>query len=308
VYAAGIGAGALAVPLLLAGIAWALARGGLPTLTAGGARGAWEFLTRASWDPVRGAFGVGPALAGTLVTAALALALAAPLGLAAAVYTAELAPPRLRAPLAALVDLLAAVPSVVYGLWGLQVLVPAVRGHVGPLLRDGLGLGRFGAFAGPAHGPSVLAASLVLAVMVLPYVAAVSREVLRAVPAAQREAALALGATPWEAAVGVVLPHARAGVAGAVLLGLGRALGETMAVAMVIGAAHRGPGSLLAPGYTLAALLANEFAEAGDDRHLAALLAAGLALFAVTLVVNAVARRLVGSVADGETDHPEAGR
>jgi phosphate transport system permease protein len=248
----------------------------------------------------------GPALAGTLVTAALALALAAPLGLAAAVYTASWrrrACAR-RSPRSSTCS--PAVPSVVYGLWGLQVLVPAVRGHVGPLLRDGLGLGRFGAFAGPAHGPSVLAASLVLAVMVLPYVAAVSREVLRAVPAAQREAALALGATPWEAAVGVVLPHARAGVAGAVLLGLGRALGETMAVAMVIGAAHRGPGSLLAPGYTLAALLANEFAEAGDDRHLAALLAAGLALFAVTLVVNAVARRLVGSVADGETDHPEA--
>jgi phosphate transport system permease protein len=298
-YAALLGAGALAVPLLLAGAAWALARGGLPTVAAGGA---WDFLSRAAWDPVHGDFAVGPALAGTLVTAALALALAAPLGLAAALYTAELAPPRLRAPLAALVDLLAAVPSVVYGLWGLHVLVPAVRTAVGPFLRDTLGLGRFAAFAGPAYGPSVLAAALVLAVMVLPYVAAVSREVLRAVPAAQREAALALGATPWEAAVGVVLPHARAGVVGAVLLGLGRALGETMAVAMVIGAAHRGPGSLLAPGYTLASLLANEFAEAGDDRHLAALLAAGLALFAATLVVNAVARWLVGRVA-----RPDAG-
>ncbi len=293
VYGAALGAGALAVPLLLAGAAWALARDGLPTLAA---RGAWDFLTRSAWDPVRGAFAVGPALAGTLVTAAIALAVAAPLGLAAAVYTSELAPPRLRAPLAALVDLLAAVPSVVYGLWGLHVLVPAVRSAVGPFLRDGLGLGRFGAFAGPAYGPSVLAAALVLAVMVLPYVAGVSRAVLGAVPAAQREAALALGATPWEAAAGVVLPHARAGVVGAVLLGLGRALGETMAVAMVVGAAHRAPGSLLAPGYTLASLLANEFAEAGDDRHLAALLAAGLALFVVTLAVNAVARWLVGRV------------
>ncbi len=292
-YGAALGAGALAVPLLLAGAAWALARDGLPTLAA---RGAWDFLTRSAWDPVRGAFAVGPALAGTLVTAAIALAVAAPLGLAAAVYTSELAPPRLRAPLAALVDLLAAVPSVVYGLWGLHVLVPAVRSAVGPFLRDGLGLGRFGAFAGPAYGPSVLAAALVLAVMVLPYVAGVSRAVLGAVPAAQREAALALGATPWEAAAGVVLPHARAGVVGAVLLGLGRALGETMAVAMVVGAAHRAPGSLLAPGYTLASLLANEFAEAGDDRHLAALLAAGLALFVVTLAVNAVARWLVGRV------------
>jgi phosphate transport system permease protein len=292
-YGAVLAAGALAVPLLLAGTTWALARGGLPTFAT---RDAWDFLTRAAWDPVRGVFAVGPALGGTLVTAALALALAAPLGLAAAVYTAELAPPRLRTPLAALVDLLAAVPSVVYGLWGLHVLVPAVRTMVGPFLRDTLGLGRLPAFAGPAYGPSVLAASLVLAVMVLPYVAAVSREVLRAVPAEQREAALALGATPWEAAVDVVLPHARAGVVGAVLLGLGRALGETMAVAMVIGAAHRGPGTLLAPGYTLASLIANEFAEAGDDRHLAALLAAGLALFAVTLVVNAIARWLVGRV------------
>jgi phosphate transport system permease protein len=298
-YSALLAVGALAVPLLLAGVAWALARGGLPTFAG---RGTWDFLSRASWDPVRGTYAVGPALGGTLATATLALALAVPLGLAAAVYTAELAPPRLRTPLAALVDLLAAVPSVVYGLWGLQVLVPAVRTTVGPFLRDTLGLGRFAAFAGPAYGPSVLAASLVLAVMVLPYVAAVSREVLRAVPAEQREAALALGATPWEAAVDVVLPHARAGVAGAVLLGLGRALGETMAVAMVVGAAHRGPGALLAPGYTLASLLANEFAEANDDRHLAALLAAGLALFVVTLAVNAVARWLVGRAAPDAVD------
>ena len=294
-YAAVLAAAAAVIPALLLVAAWALARGAAP-LAAAGPGAAWAFLTRDAWDPVRGAFGVAPAVAGTLVTAALALALAAPLGLAAAVYTAELAPARLRTPLALLVDLLAAVPSVVYGLWGLQVLVPAVRAHLGPFLRDALGLGRLAAFAGPAYGPSVLAAALVLAVMVLPYVAAVSREVLRAVPAAQREAALALGATPWEVAAGVVLPHARAGVAGAVLLGLGRALGETLAVAMVVGAAHRAPGSLLAPGYTLAALVANEFAEAGDDRHLAALFAAGLALFAVTLGVNALARALVGGV------------
>lgn len=295
-YAAVLAGGALVVPCLLVLAAWALARGGAPLFAGVGGRGTWDFLTRDTWDPVRGTFGVGPAVAGTVVTAVLGLVLAAPLGLATAVYTTELAPARLRAPLAALVDLLAAVPSVVYGLWGLQVLAPAVRTAVGPFLRDTVGLGRFALFAGPAYGPSVLTASLVLAVMVLPYVAAVSREVLGAVPAAQREAALALGATPWEMAVGVVLPHARAGVAGAVLLGLGRALGETLAVAMVIGAAHRPPGSLLAPGYTLASLLVNEFAEAGDDRHLAALFAAGLALFAVTLGVNAVARGLVGRV------------
>jgi phosphate transport system permease protein len=234
-----VAAGAAAVPLLLAGAAWALARGGLPTF---GGRGAWDFLARAAWDPVRGTFAVGPALGGTLVTAAIALAVAAPLGLAAAVYTAELAPPRLRAPLAALVDLLAAVPSVVYGLWGLQVLVPAVRrprrarpprhARLGPVR----GVRRAGVRAERARRVARARGD---------GAAVRGRRVARGAARRARRAARGrarLGATPWEAAVDVVLPHARAGVAGAVLLGLGRALGETMAVAMVVGAAHRGPG------------------------------------------------------------------
>ena len=291
-YRAAIAACAACLPLLLAVVAWELAQGSWPAF----ARAGEGFLTRDAWDPVRDRYAVGPALVGTLVTSALALLLATPLALAVAVLSAELAPRVVRAPLAAVVDLLAAVPSVVYGLWGLHVLVPALRAHGMPLLRDGLGLGHTPWFAGPAYGPSILAAALVLAVMVLPFVAAVAREVLQAVPVAQREAALALGATRWEVAVDVVLPYARSGIIGGVVLGLGRALGETMAVAMVVGGAHGLSASLLAPGYTLAALVANEFGEASGDAHLAALMAAGATLFAVTLVVNAVARWLVGRV------------
>jgi phosphate transport system permease protein len=297
-YVAATAACAAALPLLLAFIAWELGRGAWPALARFGA----GFLGREAWDPVRDAFAVGPALLGTLVTAGVALTLAAPLAVAAAVYTAELAPVRLRAPLGATVDLLAAVPSVVYGLWGLQVLVPALRASVVPALRAVPGLGAL--VAGPAYGPGLLAASLVLAVMVLPFVCAVSREVLRAVPQAQREAALALGATRWETASQVVLPYAARGVLGAVGLGLGRALGETIAVALVVGGAHGWPGSLLAPGYTLGSLVANEFGEASGDLHLAALMAAGAALFVVTLVVNALARWLVRRV--GTQDGGEA--
>ena len=283
---------AACVPVLLAVVAWELARGGWPAFARFGA----GFLTRDAWDPVRQSFAVAPALVGTLVTALLALALATPLALGVAVYSAELAPPRVRTALVLAVDLLAAVPGVVYGLWGLHVLVPALRAHVMPALRDDLGLGRTPFFAGPLYGPSILAAALVLAVMIVPFIAAVAREVLRAVPAAQREAAFALGATRWEAAVQVVVPYAASGIFGGVMLGLGRALGETIAVALVVGGAHGFSASLLAPGYTLAALVANEFGEASDDLHLSALMAAAAALFAVTLVVNAVARWLVGRV------------
>jgi phosphate transport system permease protein len=291
-----VGACALCVPLMLAAVAWELARGAAPALAQFGA----HVVSGAAWDPVRGQFGLAAALAGTLITAGLALLLATPLALAAALYTAELAPRRLAGPLAALADLLAAVPGVVYGLWGLHVLVPALRTHVMPVLRDTLGLGATPFFRGPAYGPSLLAAALVLALMITPFIAAVAREVLRAVPASQRESALALGATRWEAAVHVVLPSAAGGIVGGVMLGLGRALGETIAVALVVGGRHELTASLLSPGYTLAALVANEFAEASDDLHLSALMAAGLALFALTLVVNAVARWLVRRVADGD--------
>jgi phosphate transport system permease protein len=291
-----LGACALCVPVLLAVVAWQLARGAAPALAHFGP----AMLTGATWDPVHARFAVAPALVGTLVTSLLALVIATPLALAVAVYTAELAPWWIARPLAALADLLAAVPGVVYGLWGLHVLVPALRTSVMPFLRDTLGLGRTPFFAGTAYGPSLLAASLVLAVMITPFVAAVAREVLRAVPAAQRESALALGATRWEAAIGVVLPYAASGVVGGVMLGLGRALGETIAVALVVGGRHELTASLLSPGYTLAALMASEFAEASGALHQSALMAAGLALFVVTLIVNAIARWLVGRVARGE--------
>ena len=287
----------LCIPLLLAVVAWELARGAAPAFAHFGPC----LLSGDVWDPVHARYAVAPALVGTLVTSALALSIATPLALAVAVFTAELAPRWLARPLAALADLLAAVPGVVYGLWGLHVLVPALRAHVMPFLRDTLGLGRTPFFAGTAYGPSLLAASLVLAVMVTPFIAVVAREVLRAVPSAQREAALALGATRWEAAVNVVVPYAASGIVGGIMLGLGRALGETIAVALVIGNRHELTASLLSPGYTLSALLASEFAEAGAELHLAALMAAGLALFVVTLIVNAIARWLVCRVARGDS-------
>jgi phosphate transport system permease protein len=262
------------------------------------------FLTHGVWDPVRQLFGIGPALFGTVVTSALALALATPLALGVAVFAAELAPERVRRPVAYLVDLLAAVPSVVYGLWGVAVLVPALRGSAMPFVQETLGLGGSPLFAGPVYGRSVLAAALVLAVMILPYIAAVSREVLLAVPAAQREAALALGATRWESVRHVVIPYAKSGIVGAVMLGLGRALGETIAVAMVIGGQHAFSTSVFAPGYTLASLAANEFGEATGELHLAALMAGAATLFALTLLVNAVARWLVWRVAQGAEGEP----
>jgi phosphate transport system permease protein len=193
--------------------------------------------------------------------------------------------------------LLAAIPSVVYGLWGIFVLVPLLRQHVIPFLRDTLHLGATPLFTGPAYGNSMLAAGLILAIMVLPYISSVSREVLLAVPRSQREAALALGATRWETIQKAVLPFARTGVIGGIILGLGRALGETMAVTMLIGNRHEISASLLAPGYTMASLIANEFSEASDDLHLSALMAVGFVLLLVTLIVNALARWLVWSVA-----------
>ncbi len=283
---------ALCVPALLVLLTWELARGGWPTLRTFGVR----FLTSSEWDPVQGTFGVAPAIYGTIVSSVIALVLATPLALGVAIYISEFAPPWLRRPVAFLVDLLAAIPSVVYGLWGIFVLVPVLREHVMPFLRDTLHLGATPFFAGPAYGPSMLAAGVILAVMVLPYISSVSREVLLAVPRSQREAALALGATKWESIRGAVLPYARSGIIGGIILGLGRALGETMAVTMVIGNRHDIAASLFAPGYTIASLIANQFAEASSDAQLSALMAAGFVLFLMALVVNAIARWLVWSV------------
>ncbi|HZD79777.1 MAG TPA: phosphate ABC transporter permease subunit PstC [Actinomycetota bacterium] len=280
---------ALAVPALLLLIFTVVTVGAWPALR----RFGFEFVTSTVWDPVAGRFGAGPALYGTLVSSVVALILATPLALGSAIFLTEFAPRRLRRPVAFVVDLLAAIPSVVYGLWGIFVLLPLLRAHVMPFLRDTLHLGATPFFRGPAYGPSMLAAGVILAIMILPYISAVSREVLMAVPRSQREAALALGATRWEMLWGAVIPFAKSGIAGGVILGLGRALGETMAVTMVIGNAARISASLFQPGYTMASLIANEFTEATGELHLSALLAVGFVLFLVTLVVNAGARWLV---------------
>ncbi len=287
---------ALCVPALLALIAFEVLRAAWPALRQFG----FAFLGSSTWDPVAGIFGAAPAIVGTILTSVIALVIATPLALGAAIFLAEFAPQRLRQPVAFLVDLLAAIPSVVYGLWGVFVLVPLLRAHVMPFISDTLGLGRFSLFAGPAYGNSVLAAGMILAIMVLPYIAAVSREVLLAVPRSQREAALALGATRWETIVGAVIPYARVGILGGIILGLGRALGETMAVTMVIGNTHDIPSSLFHPGYTMASLIANEFSEATGDLHLSALMAIGFVLFVITLTVNALARWLVWQVSKGQ--------
>jgi phosphate transport system permease protein len=289
IYVGVITAFAVCVPLLLVLLFWEVLRAGWPAYKVFG----FGFLTSSEWDPVHSHFGAAPAIFGTLLSSALALVIATPLAIGVAIFLSEYAPAWLRQPVAFLVDLLAAIPSVVYGLWGLFVLVPVLRSTIIPFLRDTLHLGATPFFTGPAYGPSMLAAGVILAIMVLPYISSVSREVLLAVPRSQREAALALGATRWEMVQKSVLPFARSGIIGGIILGLGRALGETMAVTMLIGNRHEISVSLLAPGYTMASLIANEFSEASGDLHLAALMAVGFALLVITLIVNALARWLV---------------
>ena len=286
---------ALCIPLLLLSIALAVGIAAWPALSRFGV----GFLASSTWDPVAEVFGAAPAIYGTLVTSVIALVLATPLAIGIAIFLSEFAPRSLRQPVGFLVDLLAAIPSIVYGLWGIFVLLPLLRQHVIPFVRDTLGLGATPFFSGPAYGPSVLAAGVILAIMVLPYISSVSREVLLAVPRSQREAALALGATRWETISGAVLPYAKSGIIGGIILGLGRALGETMAVTLVIGNRHDISASLIAPGYTMASLIANEFTEASKDIHLSALMAVGFVLFLITVVVNAIARWLVWQVSGG---------
>ena len=256
-----------------------------------------DFVATSVWDPVAGQFGAFPLIFGTLLSSLIALAIAVPLSLGVAIYLTEFAPRVVRQPVAFLIGLLAAIPSVVYGLWGIFVLVPVVRKTAFPFLRDVLGF--LPIFQGPIYGPSMLTAGIILAIMVMPYVMSVSREVLLAVPNSQREAALALGATRWEAVVTAVLPYARSGIVGAIILGLGRALGETMAVTMLIGNRHEIAASLFAPGYTMAAAIANEFSEAATDLHFAALTYVAFLLFVLTVLVNAGARLLIWRVARG---------
>jgi phosphate transport system permease protein len=283
-------AAGLSLVLLVTAMVVEMVYRSLPAMRAFG----FAFLVTSTWDPVAEQFGAVPFLYGTLLSSFLALLIAVPLGVGAAIYLAEIAPVWVRTPVAFLVELVAAVPSVVYGLWGIFVLAPLLRTWVQPALGATLGFLPF--FAGPAYGVSMLAAGIILAIMVVPFITAVGREVLLAVPNTQREAALALGATRWEATRMAVLRYGRSGLIGAVLLGLGRALGETMAVTMVIGNRPEVAISLFAPGYTMASVIANEFTEATSDLYLSALIEIGLLLFLVTVVVNALARLLVWSV------------
>lgn len=280
---------ALLIPLLLVLIAWEVFHAGWPALSKFG----FGFFTNSEWDAVNGKFGAAPAVYGTIVSSLIALLIATPLAVGVAIFLSEFAPAWLRQPVAFFVDLLAAIPSVVYGLWGFLVLVPFIRGEVMPFIKDTLHLGDFPLFTGAAYGPSMLAAGCILAVMILPFISAVTREVLLAVPRSQREAALALGATRWEMIWDAVLPYARSGIIGGIILGLGRALGETMAVTMVIGNSHEISASLFHPGYSMASLIANEFAEATNDLHASALMAVGAGLFIITIIVNVIARWLV---------------
>ncbi len=249
------------------------------------------FLFSRVWDPVAEQFGALPFIYGTLVTSAIALAIAIPFGVGAAVFLAELAPPRISSALTFVVELLAAVPSVIFGLLGVFVLVPVLRTTIEPALRSMFGF--LPLFKGPSAGVSLLAAGLVLSIMIVPFIVSISRESLLAVPNEQREAALALGATRWEATWQVVIPYARLGIFGSVLLALARALGETMAVTMVIGNDPRISASILAPGYSIAAVIANEFTEATGEMHVQALVELGLVLFLLTIILNAVARLLI---------------
>jgi phosphate transport system permease protein len=269
----------------------ALLIGAMPALRQFG----FAFLLTEQWNPVTERFGALAPIYGTLVTSAIAMLIAVPLGLLIAMFLTELCPQPLRRPIGICIELLAGIPSIIYGIWGLFVFAPFLQRTLQPLLIDTLGelplVGNL--FAGPPYGIGVLTAGLILAIMVLPFVAAISRDVFAAVPAVLKEAAYGLGCTTWEVSRHVVLPYARVGVIGGVMLGLGRALGETMAVTFVIGNAHRISASLLAPGTTVSATIANEFTEAVGDLYTSALIALGLILFLMTFIVLAAARWLL---------------
>src|SRR5579875_3436964 len=259
----------------------------------------WKFFKGSNWDPVNGSFGALPFIYGTLVSSLLALLIAVPLAIAVAIFVLDICPPALRGAISFLTELLAAIPSVVYGLWAIVVLVPIVRDNAGPLLEKWFGW--TGLFAEPNFGVGMFTASIVLSIMIFPIICSISRDVMKAVPIHQREAALALGATRWEMLRIAVLRNARIGIVGAVILGLGRALGETIAVTMVIGNHPDIVKNLFNPAYTLASVIANEFTEATGNLYLSALIEIGLALFLVTIVVNAIARLLVWAVTRGNS-------
>jgi phosphate transport system permease protein len=262
----------------------------------------WGFLVTSTWDPVFENFGALPFIYGTLVTSMVSLLMAVPLGVGAAIFLAELAPQRISYALTFVVELLAAVPSVILGLLGIFLLVPFLRTDVEPFLQATLGFLPF--FQGQIYGIGMLAASLVLTIMIIPFIITISREVLLAVPTDQREAALALGATHWESTWRVVVPYAKTGIYGSIFLALARSLGETMAVTMVIGNDPKINASLFAPGYTIAAVIANEFTEATGNLYLQSLIELGLVLFLVTIIINALARVLIVVTTKQGTAHP----
>ncbi|HWI27551.1 MAG TPA: phosphate ABC transporter permease subunit PstC [Stellaceae bacterium] len=282
---------AFGVLLLLGGIVVALAVGALPAFRAFG----WGFLTSDAWNPVKDLFGALPAIYGTLISSFIAMLIGIPLALGIAVFLTELCPPPLRRPIGTLIELLAAIPSIIYGIWGLFVLAPFLQLHVQPLLIDTLGdVPIFGdLFQGPPLGLGVLTAGIILGVMVLPFIAAVMRDVFLTVPPMLRESAYGVGATTAEVMSRIVLPFTRTGVIGGIMLGLGRALGETMAVTFVIGNAHHIRASLLAPGTTISATLANEFSEAVSPLYVSSLIALGFILFVITFIVLAAAKLML---------------
>lgn len=251
----------------------------------------WAFLFTSTWDPIAEEFGALPFIYGTVVVSLIALVIAIPQGIGSAIFLSEMAPPRLSDPLTFVIELLAAVPSVIYGLLGIFVLVPILKQHVVPALKSVLGF--LPLFEGTFYGVSYFSAGVVLSIMIIPFIVSVSREVLLSVPREQREASLALGSTRWQSTWRVVVPYASKGIMGSVFLALARALGETMAVTMVIGNTPQIKASLFAPGYSIAAVIANEFTEATSDVYLGALVELGLVLFAVTFVVNGLARLLI---------------
>jgi phosphate transport system permease protein len=288
---------ALVVFVLIVLIGYELAHGSHLALRKFG----WRFLISSEWDPVEERFGALPFIFGTVVSSVIALVIAVPLSIATAIYLTELAPSWLRQALTVFIELLAAVPSVILGLWGIFVMVPWLREHLFPWLRSAFGFTPL--FKGPIYGVSMLAGGIIIAIMIIPIITSVSREILRSVPGLQREAAYALGATRWEVTRIAVLSYARKGLFGAVILGLGRALGETMAVTMVIGNRPEIAASLFAPGYTLASVVANEFTEATTDLYLHSLFEIGLVLLGVTVLVNALAQLLLKTFA-GPTVKP----
>ena len=284
-------AAAVLVLLLLGGVAIALLKGAWPALS----HFKLEFLTRQIWNPVTEKFGALAPIYGTLVTSLIAMAVAIPLSFGISIFLTELCPAWLKRPVGVAVELLAAVPSIIFGIWGMFVFAPILQRHVQPWLIENLGpLPGIGLlFQGPPFGIGILTASLVLAIMVLPFIASVMRDVFETVPDVLRESAYGLGATTWEVIWQVVLPYSRTGVVGGIMLGLGRALGETMAVTFVIGNAHRVSSSLLAPGTTISASIANEFTEAVGDLYTSSLIALGVLLFLITFVVISAARLML---------------